>query len=107
MPEGVIYVGRPTVYGNPFTVDACIEAGYASTKEAAREICVKSYCGWLVWDSRVAWRLGMMTCGDEMDMKRDKILDSLDYLRGKNLACWCPLTSCCHADVLIELANAT
>ena len=27
-------------------------------------------------------------------------------LRGKNLACWCPLTSPCHADVLLELANA-
>ena len=27
-------------------------------------------------------------------------------LRGKNLACWCPLGSPCHADVLLEIANA-
>ena len=27
-------------------------------------------------------------------------------LRGKNLACWCPLDQPCHADVLLELANA-
>lgn len=27
-------------------------------------------------------------------------------LRGKNLACWCPLGSPCHADVLLEFANA-
>jgi hypothetical protein len=27
-------------------------------------------------------------------------------LRGKNLACWCPLDKACHADVLLELANA-
>ena len=27
------------------------------------------------------------------------------YLRGKNLACWCPLDQPCHADVLLDLAN--
>lgn len=27
-------------------------------------------------------------------------------LRGKDLACWCPLDQRCHADVLLELANA-
>ena len=27
-------------------------------------------------------------------------------LRGKNLACWCKLESPCHADALIEVANA-
>jgi len=27
-------------------------------------------------------------------------------LRGKNLACYCPLDQPCHADVLLEIANA-
>ncbi|MEM7300697.1 MAG: DUF4326 domain-containing protein [Pseudomonadota bacterium] len=26
-------------------------------------------------------------------------------LKGKNLACWCPIGSPCHADVLLEIAN--
>jgi hypothetical protein len=26
-------------------------------------------------------------------------------LRGKDLACWCPLDEPCHGDVLIEIAN--
>jgi hypothetical protein len=26
-------------------------------------------------------------------------------LRGRNLACWCPLDGPCHADVLLEVAN--
>jgi len=26
-------------------------------------------------------------------------------LRGKNLACWCPLDGPCHADALLEVAN--
>ena len=30
---------------------------------------------------------------------------SLVALRGKDLACWCPLDQPCHADVLLELAN--
>ncbi|HZL05925.1 MAG TPA: DUF4326 domain-containing protein, partial [Coriobacteriia bacterium] len=27
-------------------------------------------------------------------------------LAGRDLACWCPLTDPCHADVLLEIANA-
>lgn len=30
---------------------------------------------------------------------------NLHTLRGKNLACFCPAGSPCHADVLLELAN--
>jgi hypothetical protein len=30
----------------------------------------------------------------------------LEPLRGKDLACWCKLSDKCHADVLLELANA-
>jgi len=26
-------------------------------------------------------------------------------LRGKDLACWCPLDQPCHADILLEVAN--
>lgn len=31
--------------------------------------------------------------------------DDLHELRGKDLACWCPLDQPCHADVLLKLAN--
>lgn len=40
---------------------------------------------------------------------RDMILkftkDDLWKLRGKDLACYCPLGKPCHADVLLRLAN--
>ena len=29
----------------------------------------------------------------------------ISKLRGKDLACWCPLDQPCHADVLLEIAN--
>jgi hypothetical protein len=32
--------------------------------------------------------------------------DIRQELVGKNLACWCPIDQPCHADVLLELANA-
>lgn len=31
--------------------------------------------------------------------------DGLERLRGKNLACHCPLDAVCHADILLTLAN--
>ena len=34
-----------------------------------------------------------------------RALLELEDLRGKNLACWCPLTEPCHADVLIEIVR--
>lgn len=36
----------------------------------------------------------------------DAATDKLARLRGLNLACWCPLDQPCHADVLLEIANA-
>ena len=30
---------------------------------------------------------------------------ALGLIRGKDLACWCPLDQPCHADVLLEIAN--
>ena len=36
---------------------------------------------------------------------RDRFMAFIVPLRGKNLACWCPLDQPCHADVLLEIAN--
>jgi hypothetical protein len=44
----------------------------------------------------------------EASLKRllgDALGGELGPLRGKNLACWCPLDEACHADVLLRLAN--
>lgn len=32
--------------------------------------------------------------------------DVRQELAGKNLACWCRLDQACHADILLEVANA-
>jgi hypothetical protein len=77
MPEGAIYVGRPTAWGNPFIVG---EHGDAAE------------CVW--------WYRHLV--GTENWPKVD---DIRECLRGHDLACWCPLDQPCHADVLLELAN--
>jgi hypothetical protein len=86
MPEGTVYVGRPTRWGNPFP------AGYFG-----REQAVTLYREWLAG----ADHLGT----DDADQRRRRILDSLPDLAGRDLACWCPPGQACHADVLLDLAD--
>ena len=43
--------------------------------------------------------------GPADDPRRQWILENVESLRGKKLACWCPLDAACHADVLAALAN--
>ena len=80
MPEGAIYVGRPTIWGNPFRVSPNMPA-----LEAKRRYAVYIYAK--VKGNR-EWRT------------------EFEKLRGHDLACWCPLDQPCHADVLIELLDA-
>ena len=81
MPPNTVYVGRPTKWGNPFKV-----------------------YGDLDWQGAVdSFRMNL-----EEGLETGTIgLDFLTGLRGKNLACFCSLDHPCHADVLLELANAT
>lgn len=93
MPEGAVYVGRPTVYGNPWAIQDAIAWGIHPEHRAA----------WLVRKYR-----------REIEDKAavgcmEKWLDLngvIANLRGKDLVCWCPLDEPCHADVLLEIANS-
>ena len=87
MPQGAIYVGRPTKWGNHYAIgDQHPGHGLPMT----REDVVEEYG----YDTRRA---------DAWIAVRDHIRECL---RGKDLACWCPLDQPCHADVLLEIANS-
>lgn len=90
MPEGAVYVGRPTKWANPWTIHGAREAGYLGSDEAVRSLCVHMFSQ--------AMNRGLPAVS--------RIAANLAELRGKDLACWCPLDQPCHADVLLELANA-
>jgi hypothetical protein len=98
MPNNAVYVGRPTRFGNPFTPEQYWAAGYGGSYEVAVRHCVEAYAAWLKGEKH--WAHGDL-----------KPIPDLSELRGKDLACWCPLLDKngnpvpCHAQVLIELAN--
>lgn len=109
MPEGAVYVGRPTKWGNPFVVKQGARfAGMPGvwfvldendvdywpdddTKQSAIERAVRLFA-WALMEGL----LPAITAGDV-----------LRELEGRDLACWCPLDQPCHADALLELANPT
>lgn len=41
----------------------------------------------------------------DQHQRMQRMIRRLDELRGKSLACWCPLDKPCHVDVLCEIAN--
>lgn len=100
MPANTMSVARPGKFGNPFTARDCREAGYIGTDSQIAARCVEAFRVWLGPMWRNNWD------GSESESRRSLILFSLPSLRGKNLACWCPLDAPCHADVLLHIANA-
>jgi hypothetical protein len=97
MPGNTVKVDRTTPWGNPFIVGI----------EGSRADCVGYYQRLIA---------GYLLVSGKTDIAAQKAarahaLDHLAELRGKNLACWCPLPApgepdCCHAAVLLEIANA-
>jgi hypothetical protein len=76
--ENVVYVGRPSKWGNPFKLP------HPATPEARARVI----------DRYEKWVVPRIERGD---------LD-IEELRGKDLMCWCAPEPC-HADVLLRLAN--
>lgn len=100
MPENTVYVGRPTKWGNRWTPSDYYSAGYSGSVTVAYQACVAMYRS-LMTGERCTWRDRVVKVPE-----RPPVPDVRE-LRGKNLACWCPLDRPCHADVLLELANQT
>jgi hypothetical protein len=106
MPANTLKVDRTTCWGNPYVVGFC---------GLTLERCIALYRNTVlgIWDP------GMLT-----DMTDDQVRQIYALhcawrarnpqppwmLEGRNLACWCRLPAqgeqdCCHAAVLLELAN--
>jgi hypothetical protein len=74
-PASAIYVGRPSIFGNPYVVG----------EDGTRDEVIQKYRDYL-FSSPV--RVAMVK----------------ERLRGRDLVCWCS-PQACHADVLMEVAN--
>ena len=97
MPPGTVKVDRTTLFGNPFSI-----------KEYGHDRAVALHRAWLT--DRLADKDMPASRRAELMALREKVLAALPSLRGKRLACWCPLPETgqpdnCHAALLLELAN--
>jgi hypothetical protein len=105
MPPTARYVGRPGPWGNPFThVFLSLAMSLALYREAVTG-------GWnpaivkTLTDKQV--HIVYMTAERWKKQLREKVGQyAYHQLTGFDLACWCPLDQPCHADVLLEIANA-
>ena len=116
MPENTVYVGRPTKWGNPWTVWLDDE-GYGPDRwRPAWRVSsggnhIEPPFGHKIdalTEAVRQFREGIVTPGPHHSRFIDPVPtvdDVFKYLGGKSLACWCPLDKPCHADVLLELAN--
>lgn len=106
-PPGAVVVARPTRWGNPFRVGEAYMWAAADPDEAwpvpthrepgvhddgARVVVCPDTATAVEWFRR--WAVG------------DYAAEARRLLRGRDLGCWCPLDRPCHADVLLEIANA-
>lgn len=85
MPEGAVYVGRPSVWQNPFGLRCTAASIPCDTIEDA----VKLHRD--------------MVAAECTAMRR--VPNYIWALRGKVLACWCRIDQPCHADLLLRIAN--
>lgn len=107
MPENTIYVGRGSKWGNPITFSD-VGAQFPSLDDIGigtlivRDFHVLARTGRLYFPN---WRFLGGKRGP-VEFLYPSAVSIVAELAGKNLACWCPLDQPCHADVLLELANA-
>ena len=93
MPPNTVKVDRSTKWGNPFIVGT----------DGTRAQCIEWFRVMLAGQICISMRVPELPDAQIAYMKHAR--RNLRQLRGKNLACWCPLSAPCHVDVLLEIAN--
>ena len=99
MPPGVVKVDRTTRFGNPYRINQRVDMkqvkkwGWDLSPTGRRCVCHSSA------EAVARFRHALLWDAASHDFVRNE-------LSGKDLACWCSPDQPCHADVLIEIANA-
>lgn len=99
LPAGAVVVSRTSVYGNPWTL---AEASEFFKPEFAAAVVTGEYRNWLLRGDDPEC-LAKFPLYRELHPKWKKLMARLPDLVGKDVACFCPLGSACHGDVLLEL----
>ena len=91
-PENTVVVSRPSKWGNPYKLSDYPAAMPVAERRAHAVECFRGQLLGRIPEPFYPLRFAIE------DVRRE--------LRGKNLACWCKVGDACHADVLLEVANA-
>lgn len=83
LTPGAVYIGRPSIFGNPFTVKGK-RSRYAVTECATAEEALEKY--------------------ERHVRGNPSLLAKVKKLRGRVLECWCKPAPC-HGDVLARIAD--
>lgn len=110
MPPNAVNVARPTKWGNPYRLDADNRpwSRFPWRSRERAQACVDYYrLAATQWLAVPYTRVPRPDIGpDAFTFGAHLVAEAAPHaLRGKDLACWCPLDQPCHADVLLELAN--
>jgi hypothetical protein len=102
MPENTVSVTRPGKWGNRFKLGDYVKIGGGTGIDMwACLITTKEYATPYYTHLDTVEKV---ISAYKLYMERYPARD-LHELKGRNLACFCPLNKPCHADVLLELAN--
>lgn len=107
MPDNTVYVGRGSRWGNPHKAgDIVHDRNEENRTWEKRAITAKAACAMYAKDMLPYEHQGPDSTLEKFYISEANLTDIQDTLRGKNLACWCPLDQPCHADFLLRIANA-
>jgi hypothetical protein len=108
-PDNAIVVARPSRWGNPFSAMAVARSFPSLTDEQVHMMLVAQFRDLVRRPAQAPLRLRERQADGSFPVVT-YTYPSLDEIRaelaGKDLACWCPPELACHADVLLEIANA-
>lgn len=76
------YIGRPSEFGNPFSSKP---SKYETINVETRKESIERFRHYL--------------------LNNPELLDKIQELRGKTLACWCDENQSCHGDVIIDIIH--
>ena len=100
MPPNTVKVSRPGIWGNPF-----VHSDAAEAVAAYRRLIGRGEKSFDMGPDGLQFAKGAHRHTLHWAFA-EWVEENIESLRGKNLACWCKLGSPCHADILLELANA-
>lgn len=105
LPPDAVNVARPSRWGNPWTAwrddDGTWWASAGGNHDGPHASRIDAL------DAAVRlYREDMLDTRADYQRRTPMAIDAVKALRGRDLACWCPPYRKCHADVLLELANA-